>query len=262
MVQLDLPQRLHGDFHIVLDCELLAVGSPLPEYGAGINMNLLLDSPNSANLSLVRNAQGDRFTANKVIKGPDDKNNYEGNKDAPVAQRKGKLQFKRSGTTLQYLVAEEGQDYRSLLTTEIGAEDVTMVRIWCWTYDAPILLDVRLTELTVEADRLTDDTSTPGAPDVVAGSRQWLVMALSTGLVIVLLAAGIGAVLGARRRRATAKAESPGQSPVVFPCSGCGKNLKIKAEASGKKVKCPQCGVITVVPSLPPQKPAAPAQEK
>jgi predicted RNA-binding Zn-ribbon protein involved in translation (DUF1610 family) len=42
------------------------------------------------------------------------------------------------------------------------------------------------------------------------------------------------------KNRRTAKATS---APILFfACISCGKNLKVKAELAGKKVKCPQCG--------------------
>ncbi len=36
--------------------------------------------------------------------------------------------------------------------------------------------------------------------------------------------------------------------PVSFECTGCGKRLKAKAELSGRKVKCPKCGLAVAVP--------------
>src|SRR5437763_8584087 len=60
-----------------------------------------------------------------------------------------------------------------------------------------------------------------------------------------------------RRRRATAlttatvgdsvQARAP-PALVSFPCPGCGKNLRAKAELAGKKLKCPHCGQPVTVP--------------
>lgn len=41
---------------------------------------------------------------------------------------------------------------------------------------------------------------------------------------------------------------------VTFSCAGCGKNLRVKAEFAGKKVKCPSCGQITPVSAAPEPK--------
>jgi serine/threonine-protein kinase len=46
-----------------------------------------------------------------------------------------------------------------------------------------------------------------------------------------------------------------GDTEMSFACSGCGTNLKAKAEQAGKKVKCPRCGTAVLVP---PPGPAAP----
>jgi hypothetical protein len=36
---------------------------------------------------------------------------------------------------------------------------------------------------------------------------------------------------------------------IAFACPGCGKQLKVKDELAGKKVKCPGCGCVAQVPS-------------
>src|SRR5262249_57314267 len=35
---------------------------------------------------------------------------------------------------------------------------------------------------------------------------------------------------------------------IPFQCSGCGKNLQVKDESAGKKVKCPRCGQLVRAP--------------
>src|SRR3954468_19132818 len=37
---------------------------------------------------------------------------------------------------------------------------------------------------------------------------------------------------------------------IPISCDGCGKNLKVKDEVAGKKVKCPGCGQVLRVPVL------------
>jgi predicted RNA-binding Zn-ribbon protein involved in translation (DUF1610 family) len=39
-----------------------------------------------------------------------------------------------------------------------------------------------------------------------------------------------------------------GATLVPFMCPGCGKKLRAKALAAGKKFKCPQCGKAVLVP--------------
>jgi 4-amino-4-deoxy-L-arabinose transferase-like glycosyltransferase/DNA-directed RNA polymerase subunit RPC12/RpoP len=43
---------------------------------------------------------------------------------------------------------------------------------------------------------------------------------------------------------------------LFFPCSACGKKLRVKAELAGTKIKCPQCGQCVLAPQLRPSAPA------
>src|SRR5262245_16664682 len=43
--------------------------------------------------------------------------------------------------------------------------------------------------------------------------------------------------------------QMPAAQAISFSCTGCGKPLKVKVELVGKKVKCPGCGTVVVVPS-------------
>jgi serine/threonine protein kinase/sugar lactone lactonase YvrE len=69
-----------------------------------------------------------------------------------------------------------------------------------------------------------------------------------------LLALGLGSFmslsfavwLSVRQRRTAPAAGEPG--PLVFPCVGCGKKLRVKAALAGRKVKCPGCGQATSAP--------------
>src|SRR5687768_11464542 len=36
---------------------------------------------------------------------------------------------------------------------------------------------------------------------------------------------------------------------IKFSCAGCGQGFKVKPELAGKKVKCPKCGQVGVVPA-------------
>ncbi|HEV3447860.1 MAG TPA: protein kinase, partial [Gemmataceae bacterium] len=68
------------------------------------------------------------------------------------------------------------------------------------------------------------------------------------------------------RPERTVGAGPAGNAPVsiLLACSGCGKSLKIKADLAGKKVKCPNCQAVILVPpaerlqeSSPPPPPGA-----
>ena len=91
--------------------------------------------------------------------------------------------------------------------------------------------------LQVRASRPAVDPVVAAEEEPTTGPRKWLV-ATGIALAILLVLAAI-LVVGYRRRRAPA---------VAFACAGCGKQLKSKAEMAGKKIKCPQCGSVAVVP--------------
>jgi hypothetical protein len=72
------------------------------------------------------------------------------------------------------------------------------------------------------------------------------------------LTLGVWLYLRQSRRPAEAPAGAPvaghqpqprrAAPPARFPCPGCGKDLKARADLAGKKVKCPQCGQAVTVP--------------
>src|SRR5688500_2873820 len=39
---------------------------------------------------------------------------------------------------------------------------------------------------------------------------------------------------------------------IEFPCTGCGRTLKVPAAAAGKRASCPQCNTIATVPLQAP----------
>jgi hypothetical protein len=120
--------------------------------------------------------------------------------------------------------------------------------------------DIRLWDLTALRAR--------PAASPVPGQKGWLravgVCALATALCI--LAACFYLRQSRRDRPAGASLvpspEPPGPdggtdqqaqpatatSAIALGCPGCGKNLKVRAELGGRKVKCPQCGQVVLVP--------------
>ena len=134
-VKLEVKQGLRGDFDVVLGYELLAVGAPLPQYGAGVHIRASFDGPSSPYviISRFRKRQGERLSAHKIIKRPDGTDQYVENRDVKAAGSKGKLRLVRQGTTLQYLVAEEGKEFTPILSVEIGAGDVQTLEVECST---------------------------------------------------------------------------------------------------------------------------------
>jgi hypothetical protein len=267
LVVVEWLHRIGGDFAITLGYELLAVGDPPPNNGAGVRMRVWFDAPSSlcAHLSRSRKPTGDVFGCSKSLKGPDGAEKFSHVKSAKATRSRGKIRVVRTARQLEYLVAEEGQDFRPIQLLEIGTDNVIGVQVICTTMFKPITLDLRLTELDIQADKIQigeplTNSEPPLATPEKAESRGWFVVELiGLGITFVMLAA-LGAWLYARQRRRAEPMpardplqESPGESSpavpaVSFPCSACGKNLKARAELAGKKVKCTHCGQSALVP--------------
>jgi hypothetical protein len=262
-----LEQRLRGDFEITLGYELLAVGKPVPQYGAGVGMRVWFDAPSSPTAVLGRSRvpTGERFGAHKVLTGADDKEQWVNSRHKDATRPRGRVRLVRSGSQLRYLIAEDGQNWTSLLSVEMGTEDVKTMQVHCHTMFTPISLDVRLTELVIDADQFPGgpepDPATPAAvePGPPPPPRKWL---LALGLCALIFAsfAAVGwwILVWQNRRAARELARAPvgggeeappSAAPAIsFPCSDCGKRLKARVERSGQKVKCPGCGRAVLVP--------------
>jgi hypothetical protein len=258
-VSVVLGRRLRGDFDIALGYELLAVGDPAPEYGAGVVLRVLFDEPSSLSAILSRSRKPGRetFGAHRVLKGPDGKEKYFNNVEAKATAPRGTLRLARTGSQLRYLVAEEGQDSTTLESVDVGTADVQMVWLRCTTMYKPIALDVRLTNLVIDADEFPDGVPSSQAPDVApppptpaqTGDKGWFLAGAIVGgatAATVLVAVWLAVRHGRRPRKVPARATEP--RPVSVPCPGCGKALKARPELAGKKVKCPQCGQALLVP--------------
>jgi len=114
------------------------------------------------------------------------------------------------------------------------------------------------------ADR-TDMLGTLGAYEVheqqrPARSKSWLIAAEVVALAItVALLASLGLWLYVRQRRqkeqpldgsTSGNVATTAVALVSVPCASCGKTLKAKAQLAGKKVKCPECGKVVLVPGV------------
>jgi ribosomal protein S27E len=86
-----------------------------------------------------------------------------------------------------------------------------------------------------------------------------LATALLLGLGLILALAALVSIGFFLRRRIPARTVSAGstdqpakQVSVLVTCPECEKKLKIKTGLAGKKVKCPACGKLVLVPAAAP----------
>jgi hypothetical protein len=230
-------------------------------------LEVWFDSPSPFRVLLGRSRRrsGDSFGAHRVVQGPQGKDQYLDSRHLKPTGPKGKLRLERTGKLLHFLVAE-GQNVRKIQSLEIGTPDVKTIQVHCQTMYEPIALELRLTELVVEADQFPDGTASaqPPAPPTFAEASQmperkrwWALIALA--VLTVLLAGAMGVWLYARQRgngRPVGHPSPKGEHPepkaapaaVTVQCPQCNRRSKARAELAGKKVKCPQCGTVLAVP--------------
>jgi hypothetical protein len=244
-------------------------------------MRVWFDAPGfpSVMVSRFRKAHGEMFSAHKLVPKGDGTDQYLNNVDVKANSGQVKLRLMRAGGRLQFLVAEEGQSFRTIQTVEIGTGDATVLQVNCNTMYSPIALDVRLTELDIRADQIqipkqsanADLVSSPpdkgesnadlvSTPSEKGESKVWLVIELLGLGVVLSLVVASGLWLYRRHSRRAEQTQSLNAGaggtkpeailpPISFSCSACGKALKAKAGLAGKKVKCSQCGTAVLVPA-------------
>jgi hypothetical protein len=104
--------------------------------------------------------------------------------------------------------------------------------------------DIRLWDLTaIKAD---------AALKPKLARNGWLA---AVGIILLVIALSLFALWGHRRqsRHAREMSEQPSGTSkrvLALECSGCGQDLKARADLAGKKVKCPRCGEATFVPRI------------
>jgi hypothetical protein len=271
-VGLSMPLTVEGDFEITSSFEVLQADEPEPgtkTYGLGVLMSVNED----ARVGRLVRAQGWQVATWDRWATVDGKRRFLYGA-SPARGKAGRLRLKRAGTTLHFLWAPEteGDNFEEISQCEFGAQDIALLRLELNTDMGrrPGALDLRLLDLKVRSATPVADPVVAPAEGGTTRSKGWLVAAGLIGLAVLFSGIALPVVLWVRRRRRARKtagrAAVPGgqakpeaaQPPVSFPCPGCGKRLKVKAELAGKSVKCPHCGKPGVVPSItasPPPRP-------
>jgi serine/threonine protein kinase len=264
-VGIDVPMTIRGDFEVDVGFELLAIGNDIPNPAAGVQMRLAFadsDMPLAA-IARFRNRyparprvplfqtvghDGETFAAYRITVLPDFKEHPKGI-DVRASDARGRLKLARTGPQLKYLVSDGGSPYHLVKSEEVGDTDVRLVRLFGFSGWGPVGVDVRFTDLVIDADIVPEAGLDEVIPQWLTGSGIWLSAALLVGLAICL---PLGVWLGWYvRRRAAADQAQPGATPPPgsFPCPACGANLRTRAGLAGKTVKCPRCARAVLVPA-------------
>jgi hypothetical protein len=184
-----------GDFEIDLAYELIAIGDDIPIPGAGVHLRLIADSaapisaltrlrapypPRAAPLYGVVGHDGDNFGAFRITTLPDGKEKgFTTGARVRAKEPKGRLKLARTGSHLQYLVADGAAPFHLIKTDDVGTEDVQTVRLLGFSGWGPVAVDVRFSELIIHADAL---------PDGIAARLNWSKGRLAGLLTLALIA--------------------------------------------------------------------------
>jgi DNA-directed RNA polymerase subunit RPC12/RpoP len=177
-----------------------------------------------------------------------------------------RLRLKRVGKALHYLWAPgvEGDDFQEIkVQEEFGDADITAVRMSVITGREPCNVDVRFLDFHIGSGGLKEAKGPNAAPFVpqaiegnvpghgVPAARSWLFVASVIGLgILMLAAAGVAAtIFMLRRKKSVPTPAAPQVEMISFHCLACGKMLKTKSSAVGKKIKCAKCGNVSLVPA-------------
>jgi len=264
-VGLELTSTIKGHCEITVGYEILQAERPKAGYGVGFEFFVETATPTREGLGLyrvVRAKEGEVYMVSRNTT-ENGKRQYK-QKYVPAASRSGWLRLTRTGTEATLLAAEaDSDDFRELCRYDLGAEDLTRVRLTAYVGYDRSAVDVRVLDLRIRADGLVVDQGldTPMASEAGGPTRSsgWLAAGGIIGLaVLLLLLIPLGVWFRARRGGRAGKAppqDGPAEggatgAPLHFRCPACGKNLTAKAGAAGKKVKCPKCRQAVLVPAV------------
>lgn len=149
--------KLEGDFEITTDFEL--VKAETPDVGAGVGANLYLMAEGSLNGATLRRCAApdgqDAFFVHWALRQADGGRTPEV-LYAPAQKREGKLRLTRSGTKLDYLVAEgDDLEFRELKSVDFGPDPIALIQLQAVTDGAAKNVEMYWRSVSIRADKLT-----------------------------------------------------------------------------------------------------------
>jgi len=281
-VGVELPLRIAGNFDIDVGYELLAVGDPLPEAGAGVQLMLGFDSapshavkltrlrkppdpfdPPSRSFDHVANAKGETFGAARIQYGQDGKENKLEVRNVRAQDPRGRLKLKRVGSQVESWCVDGKSEYHRIQSRDVGTNDIHFIRLICYSGERPVAVDVRFTDLVIDADRIKGLSGVKATGSIPARSRNslWLACGICAA-VLVAIGCIVFSLYRTQRNQPAPTPETEGVAgiapqPISFECPRCDRKLKARLELAGKKLKCPQCGNRVIVPALAESQPPA-----
>jgi hypothetical protein len=217
-VGLELALPLRGDFDIDLGYEILSIGEGIGNPGAGVQMRVLFDAAKPmvtltrlrsrfragpAPLFGVVGHDGEIFAAFQLttMANGNEAGFPEGTRVRAGGSR-GRMKVARLGAQIQYLVSDEGSPYHLIKSDEFGAADVERVRVFGFSGWGPVAVDVRLTDLVIDANPVRGE-----APPRLQWRKAWLALLLAivflTGSALIVIRQLLRTPAAAAPRRRT-----------------------------------------------------------
>lgn len=247
---------LQGDFEVTTTLRLLQLDLPVRGLGSGPGLTIHTESAEAKIRRVVRG--GGKHWVLWSLKAPEFKIPWASNVSA-CDETLVRLRLKRTGATLHFLwAAGDGEVFTQINQTDFTRDEIKVVRLVAANDNNSCKQDVRFIDLRIRSGELSKVplNATPAELSGKDRDFSWLLLALG-GLMVVLLSVGVWVAVRQSRRNGNdldeilgAEPAQTGAAPMAlsFPCSGCGKTLKVKADLAGKKVKCPQCDQTIHVP--------------
>jgi hypothetical protein len=152
-----LSTGLQGDFEITMEYEILQVEKPAGGNGAGgvsLYITMVSYTKDAATLWRVIDKNGSpAFTSHRATTPIGGKREHHGGERFPAPSSTGKLRLVRSDSTLTYLVADgASDDFQEIFETELGVDDIDMVRFAADNGGSPTLVDVAIRSISIKSD--------------------------------------------------------------------------------------------------------------
>ena len=192
-VGLTLRPWLRGDFEIIASYDLVKAGPPSNGYGAGIGLVVESNSADEQSLTIERIAlpkEGEQFTSTHIFADTWGEKQYRPERSG-ASSKSGKLRLARVGAMVEASYADGGGEFRPLRKVELGTDDISLVRLACYTGSSDCEVVATVAELSVKANEFTAPPTGRSRGELRSGawkSRLGIAAAINLCLIAALVA--------------------------------------------------------------------------
>jgi hypothetical protein len=193
--------QIHGDFAAIATFEILKIDNPQAPrfYGGAMLIAEFADSSEHANLRRERHPNGEDFYTPHHHSQDAQEQTHTLMRHIPTSATKGRLALVRRGSTMHWLVKDDGEsDFRLLQQDACGTQDIATLKVAVDSWGTQSLTDLRWIDLSVRAEKLVKlpaehlrqpaEISMPGVTLAATPSRRWLWW-LAAGIFLTIPAA-------------------------------------------------------------------------